>query len=404
MPPRQRSIPTDFQSRLARSLAAEGRIARGGMSRIGPHRRGGSGNQSVLANVGNPADQAETAGAAQLLVLSATADPIASGGDHVDLSTVLDQQGGFLNVVQPSGGAWVHPITATYVLTYEHAWDSFEEGGDVDLELDGITTLARRIGTRTDWQRGRGTIHYYAEAGQVGRIKVTHSDASAQICDAAMWLSVPDPLATIVGHSAELYIDDALVAWTDAPLTANHTGAATLLIGELSASNPEASVFVYDDVSVASGASNLLGNGGFESAVAGTGTSSVVTTGNWRLYDFGASTPAIVSSPVHGGSQAFRVDGAAGSPALAYCFQDFTLAEGDAFELEFAVRPSSGQQSVVLGFDYNRSSSFAQSVELILSTTTVAATVLGESLLAAVGLTAGQWSIVRLVVPAQEVA
>lgn len=336
----------------------------------------------------------------QLLVLTASGDSIAAGGDHVTFGTVLDRQGGFSATA--AGSSWTHPTTATYVLTYEHAWTSFTGGADVDLEIDGITAPARRIGTGTAWQFGRGTIHYYAEEGTVGRIKVTHSDGSAQVCDATMWLSVSDPLATVTGHTAELYINDALVAWTDDTLTANHTGATTLLVGELS-NTATASEIAYDDVSVVLGGAELVGNGGFESALAGTSSAKPVTTGNWWVYDPGSSSGVRVASPAHAGSQAFEVTATAGSGNGCYALQDMTMPEGDAFELEFWCYPASGEQYVELAFDWNRTSSAAQTVAVVVSTSSVDASAFGVSLPSVSGLAAGAWSHVRLVVNAQEV-
>lgn len=227
-----------------------------------------------------------------------------------------------------------------------------------------------------------------------------------------MWLSVSDPLEAspvddTATNTAELYVDDVLVSSTTETLTANHAGAATVLIGE-GAFTAVAGVYHYDDVALTHDGSNLLGNAGFESALAGTGTSRVVTSGNWRVYDPGASTVSIVASPTHTGSGALHGNITSGNGNGCYAFQDATLPEGDAFELELWVYPTSGVQDAQVLFDWSNrggtAGSAVQSLSIAWSASAVTATVLGVALPASDPLPVGEWSKVRLVVAAQEVA
>lgn len=401
---RWKKRPADFEIRTRNKSEADGLTALAGLSRIGGGAHGLTQGlaQSSLANAVD--DGASTASSAQLLCMSAAGDSIGSGGDYVAFDTILAQHA--FATVAAAGSGWMHPVAGIYTLTYEHAWDSYQGGGTIDLELDGITSLARRIGTGTAWQTGRATIAYVAEVGQVGRIKVTHSDASAQTCDAAIWIAVPDPISDVTSNTAELYVGDELVAWTTDTLTANHTGAATVLIGEGNNASAVAGSYVYDDVALTHASTNLLGNGGFEAALAGSVTTDPpVSSTNWTVYDPGSSSAVIVGSPVHTGTGALDIDVVSGAGNAAYAYQDVTLPEGDAFEIEVWVYPTSGAQDIQILFDWNRTGSAAQSVLISWSASSLSAQVLGVDLSpTAAALPTGEWSKVRLVVPAQEVA
>lgn len=196
--PRQRSIPTDFDSRLARLVAADGRKARAGMSRVGSDRRGGAGQQSVLANVDRDGPAGDNA---HLLVMGVVGAIVASGGDYVPFDTIVAQHG-FATVVLPGEG-WVHPVSGVYGLSYEHAWDSFTGGGTVRLELDGTLIPEGVIMDATDGREGRADIAYVAEAGQVGRIHIDHGAASAQTCSAVVRIAITDPKTEVVAQPSE---------------------------------------------------------------------------------------------------------------------------------------------------------------------------------------------------------
>lgn len=164
-----------------------------GLSRVGAGVGGviGGVTQSALAD---PTQDTDNTGDAQLLVLTTTGDSIASTGDHVTFDTILVRHG-FSGVPVEVGDAWTHPLTGVYVIDYEHAWDTFEGGGTVELELDGSVPADGTVGSGSSGQYGRATHLYYAEAGQVGRIKITHADASAQTCDVTLRVALPDPSA-----------------------------------------------------------------------------------------------------------------------------------------------------------------------------------------------------------------
>ena len=133
----------------------------------------------------------QVVGSAQLLVMSATADPIASGGDYVTFGSVVAQVR--FDDVSAAGSSWVHPISGVYVLTYEHAWDGYEGGGTVQLELDGAIAPEGTLAQGSAGSSGRGSIAYFAAAGAVGKVKVTQTSGSAQTCSGTVHIGVSDP-------------------------------------------------------------------------------------------------------------------------------------------------------------------------------------------------------------------
>lgn len=228
MPPRQRALPTDFDSRLARIVAAEGRIARGGMSRIGPQRRGGLGGQSVLTNVGG--DSAETTGAAQLLVLSATGVDIAAGGDFVAFDSIVAQHG-FDGVVQALGGYWVHPVSGVYLLTYEHVWATYSGGGTIQLQVDEADVPGGLIAWATSGGDGSKTISYFAAAGSTGRVWIDSGSDDPETCSARLWVAITDPTtpAAAAGPDAGELLE---TIWVDSRNGAGATSTRILESGQ----------------------------------------------------------------------------------------------------------------------------------------------------------------------------
>ncbi len=198
--PRHAAPRLDLETRLRNTNDAQGRVALAGQTRLAARRGlGNGGGQTLLLD--SDSDPAASS-AAQLLVMSATGDSIASGGDYVEFDTILSRHG-FDGVIVAVGDAWMHPVTGVYVLTYDHEWDSYTGGGSVEMTLDAeVISGGQVIESASSGQVGGGTIAYHAAEGQVGRIKVTQSSGSAQTCDATAWISLPDPAAPISAVSA----------------------------------------------------------------------------------------------------------------------------------------------------------------------------------------------------------
>ena len=111
------------------------------------------------------------------------------------------------------------------------------------------------------------------------------------------------------------------------------------------------------------GAGNLVGNPGFESALAGTqqGPAAAVGTsfGNWLGYtqDNNHSPPSIVAAPVHAGAGAGHVlsTGSAQGGNGQFFVQDFqSFAPNQGYALDVWVYPVAAQTQAVLLFGWDR--------------------------------------------------
>lgn len=199
--PRRSIRRTDFDTRVRNMLEIEGKHGIGGLSRLGGGMAAVAGVTSSAINDGSDDNESEASSSAHLLCMSVTGDSIASGGDYVGLSSIVAQHG--FDTVQPYGGAWTHPVSGVYLLIYTHAWDTYQGGGAIGLELDGTMIPEGLIVDGSSGDRVHGAVAYAAEAGQVGKIKVTQSSGSAQTCDAAVRVAITDPKATSVAQRTD---------------------------------------------------------------------------------------------------------------------------------------------------------------------------------------------------------
>ena len=143
-----------------------------------------------------------TRNAAQLLTLSATGDSIASGGDYVVFDATVVQLG-FVGTDPMPSDSWVHPVDGIYILVYEHAWSSFTSGGTIRLEVGGVLLPEGVLADGSTGQYGHGEVLYFARAGTVGRIKVTQTSGSGQVCDAVAHVAISDPSLTSVEYGGD---------------------------------------------------------------------------------------------------------------------------------------------------------------------------------------------------------
>lgn len=131
-------------------------------------------------------------GTAKLLVMSATGDEIASGGDYVNFDTIVAQHG-FDDV---GINSWVHPVSSNcWILAYTHDWDSYQGGGIIRMELDGVLIPEGIILPSGPGQQGMGFIMYSAVAGQTGKIYVAQMSGAGQLCNANVQVGISDPTA-----------------------------------------------------------------------------------------------------------------------------------------------------------------------------------------------------------------
>lgn len=344
-------------------------------------------------------DDGVTAGAndPQLLCMSASADSIASGGDYVTFGSILSRHQ--FSTVSGAGSSWTHPVGGVYTITYEHAWDSYTGGGTIQLEIDGVVSEATTLASSTSGSKGRASLSYVAAEGSVGKVKVTQSSGSAQTCAGTVWVAIPDPAETGAAGTAEviLFIDGVQVAAASGANVDPFT-SATLLLGEDNNASLTASTFTYDEVTIVKNAAQLLGNTGFESALAG-GSTTAVSTGNWSYYmnpSATGTTPQRVGSPVHTGSWAAQIEVNAGTNQNRYVYQDVSIAPGDFFDLTFQVYPTgSGSQHQRIIFDWDRTGTYTSQAAVHVTPTETSFEAFGLSG-SGPALTFGAWSEVTL--------
>ena len=146
----------------------------------------------------HPTTLADLKGAGQLLVLSASAASIASGGDHVTFDTIVAQHR-FPDVIA-AGESWTHPVDGVYSAVVKLRWDSYAGGGTIRLELDGVLIPEGLFVAGDSGDQALGVVQYKASAGSVARIKVTQSSGSIQTCSALVSAAItdPDPVAVTV--------------------------------------------------------------------------------------------------------------------------------------------------------------------------------------------------------------
>lgn len=377
---RRRPRPTDPETRYRNMLEASGLPALAGLSRIG-FGSGGSSALALPASVLADPTSADTQSHGQLLVMSATADSIASGGDTVIFDTIEAQQD--FHTVPVAGASWVHPITGVYTLTYEHSWDTYTAGGSVQLLVDSVAAAATIIGAGSSGATGRGTIHYFATSGSIGAIQVTQSSGSPQTCDATVWVAITDPVSAIQNNdNIQLFYDGVLVYSDSGTVAPNFAQQVTVLFGIPEVSPGAASDYTYDNVQLTQLTVNQLSNSGIESAISGTGTSSPVNTGNWRVTKPSGSTATVdrTGTRPQAGSFAADVISAGGANQGGFFYQDLTLTSGD-FWLDFWIYPDAGQQTMEILFNWDRGTAGTASgvASLVMDSTDTNVSVFGNS-------------------------
>lgn len=144
----------------------------------------------------DPLDDAEfvsRGGIGQMVTLSATADSIASGGDYVTFDTVQYQHDFGAPITPGQTITW--PASAVGEVQVELAWETYQGGGTVQVEIDGLVptwgTLAEATSGQYGWKRRSG---HFTEGSTV-KIKVTQTSGAAQTCDVFVQYAIPDPTA-----------------------------------------------------------------------------------------------------------------------------------------------------------------------------------------------------------------
>lgn len=150
-------------------------------------------------------------GVGQLLVVSATADSISSGGDYVTADAIVYQRG-FAGVTA-DGDSIVWPTDAVGEIQVEFAWDTYTGGGTIEIEVDGVVPAWGLIATGTSGSKGCKRRGVHIAEGAVVKVKVTQTSGVAKTADVLVEFSIPDPTLGTVTSYESVVLDDGPVAY-----------------------------------------------------------------------------------------------------------------------------------------------------------------------------------------------
>lgn len=135
------------------------------------------------------------AGVGQLLVRSVVGQSFASGGDYVAPDATIYQHG-FDEVVSATDVV-VWPVDAVGEIQVEFAWDTYEGGGTIEIEVDGAVPTWGLIAEGSVGQVGCKRRSVHIAEGAVVRVKVTQTSGSAQTGSVLTEYSIPDPTLAV---------------------------------------------------------------------------------------------------------------------------------------------------------------------------------------------------------------
>lgn len=147
---------------------------------------------------------------AHLLSMAAVGDSIAAGGDSITFGAITAQHG-FSGTSGP-GATWTHPTAGVFVVSVKLQWVGYAGGGTIQIVVDGVALPEGRVVEGSSGSEAFGVVMYRASAGSVGAVRVTHSSPSAQTCDAAVTVALPDPQA-IEAPSSDWELTFTADAW-----------------------------------------------------------------------------------------------------------------------------------------------------------------------------------------------
>lgn len=226
------------------------------------------------------------AGVGQLLVVSATGQSFASGGDYVAADSIVYQHG--FDEVVAAGDSIVWPVDAVGEIQVEFAWDTYDGGGTIEIEVDGTVPAWGLIGEGTSGSEGCKRRGVHIAEGAVVKVKVTQGSGSAKTGDVLVEFSIPDPsLGVAAGPS--LY---ANVVMADAPV-------AYWRLGEPSGTTAIDEVGTHSATyagTLTLGAAGVMHDGSGDTAVDLNGSSGRVTGSDWADLEFAGSAPFSVEA------------------------------------------------------------------------------------------------------------
>lgn len=136
-----------------------------------------------------------TSNGAALLVVTASADPIASGGDFVSFDTTIHRHG--FAAIAVGAQAIIWPRTAVGEIQVEFSWLSYTGGGKIEIEVDGVVPAWGLIADAAGGSTGCKRRSVHIEAGAEVAVRVTQTSGSPQTADVLVEFAIPDPTLTL---------------------------------------------------------------------------------------------------------------------------------------------------------------------------------------------------------------
>lgn len=153
-------------------------------------------------------------GVGELIRMTGTAVNVASGGDYLESEEVVRQLG--FDDTGP-GDTITMPRTSIYAVELQFAWDDDQNGGTVELEINGTVRRTHPdtgTGSRFEWS---ATID--AEADEVLRVKVTHGGAAPQAASWDLTVAAIEPIGELSEGPAVVGFADNVTPGDDVVVT-----------------------------------------------------------------------------------------------------------------------------------------------------------------------------------------
>jgi hypothetical protein len=148
----------------------------------------------------------------QLLILAATDDSIASGGDYITFDQIVHHFG--FSGVTSLGDSVVWPINAVGEVQVEWEWNAYNGGGIVEIEVDGVVPAWGLVGSDTAGSVGVKRRSVHISEGAIVKIKVTQTSGGPLTGSAFVEFVIPG--ASLSSRTATL-ISDVIAARPASP-------------------------------------------------------------------------------------------------------------------------------------------------------------------------------------------
>ena len=230
-------------------------------------------------------DVSAGAGVGQILVVSATNQSFASGGAYVTSDAIVYQHG--FDAVTAPGDSIMWPVDAVGEIQVEFAWDTYQGGGTIEIEVDGVVPAWGLIASGSSGAKGCKRRSVHIAEGAAVKIKVTQSSGVAKTGDVHVEFSIPDPSVAVPPVPEVVLPSDVKVWWIGETLAATTSDGASVTTW------PDSSGNSYDQTAInaptfRAGSLNGLGTVEFDGVndgmVTATGMTLMGATNEWTCF------------------------------------------------------------------------------------------------------------------------